>query len=626
MNIKLKPDSFGIATRRWAKKNVANPIRTLSLFSGAGGLDIGFHDVGFDIQTMIEADERFIETLSVNCGAKRYFGDSKPKCVDIRSYRTSKNMQIDFIIGGPPCQPFSAAGRRAAGSPGSMDKRGDLFKQYVRIVKRLSPKGFLFENVYGLIGSEKGKIWRQIKSAFEKAGYNIFFRILDAADYGVPQHRKRLFIVGVKGKTYNFPRPTHGPFSPHNLPYFTAEQALEGTNLTRAEKQTGVNGRYGKLLNDIPPGLNYAFYTEKMGHPKPVFAWRSKFYDFLYKADPKAPIRTLKAQGGQYTGPFHWRNRRFAVAELKRLQTFPDIYQILGGRTTAIEQIGNSVPPQLARILALTILNQVFNVDLPVDLPLFQDNQSIGSKRSVVLSYKRKAEIAIGKITRKPASKTFRRRSYKALLSKDFGWAFPSKHENALYVEFIPKEIEWKFVLSFTPKDNEEKFSIVVTPTSQPFLNSKIQRIVLVGSEMHPKLFTGAWKALELELARKELKADLVQLCGYYQYLPAFRCEINFETNNKHKKWKILQLVTAGIGVREIIPAEELSRLWGVSESRVLHYAMGLRELGYDIRNENTNPQIPQKHFLIPYTFPTLHPLSVQMRKSLEKVFLHSEK
>ena len=90
-----------------------------------------------------------------------------------------------------------------------------------------------------------------------------------------------------------------------------------------------------------------------MGHPNPVFAWRSKFSDFLYKADPNSPVRTIKASGGAYTGPFHWDNRFFSYKEYKRLQTFPDDYEISGNKQTAVKQIGNSVPPQLARMMAL---------------------------------------------------------------------------------------------------------------------------------------------------------------------------------------------------------------------------------------------------------------------------------
>ena len=97
-----------------------------------------------------------------------------------------------------------------------------------------------------------------------------------------------------------------------------------------------------------------------MGHPNLVFAWRSKFSDFLYKADSYTPIRTIKAQGGQYTGPFHWNNRTFSIAGHKRLQTFPDNYDISGNKQTQLHQIGNSVPPQLARILAMSIRHQVY--------------------------------------------------------------------------------------------------------------------------------------------------------------------------------------------------------------------------------------------------------------------------
>ncbi len=100
--------------------------------------------------------------------------------------------------------------------------------------------------------------------------------------------------------------------------------------LTPEESKLGIGGRYGSLLDSIPPGLNYSFCTEEMGHPNPIFAWRSKFSDFLYKADPNMPVRTIKASGGAYTGPFHWDNRFFTYPEYKRLQTFPDDYEISG--------------------------------------------------------------------------------------------------------------------------------------------------------------------------------------------------------------------------------------------------------------------------------------------------------
>lgn len=377
------PDRLGLALQKWAHGEIAKPIRTLSLFSGAGGLDIGFHDAGFSTHTMVEIDERFAATLSANCKPEGYFGHGDAKCVDICDFHPPKSLGVDFIIGGPPCQTFSAAGRRASGVKGTTDPRGRLFEQYVRLLKHFSPqpKGFLFENVYGITGAENGEAWARIERAFADAGYQISWRILDAADYGVPQHRERLFMVGARGNKFLFPRPTHGPDSGSQEKFFSASQAISGAKLTEADLSAKVNGRFGRFLDDIPPGLNYSFFTEKMGHPNPIFAWRSKFSDFLYKADPKHAIRTLKAQGGQYTGPFHWENRPFSISELKRLQTFPDNFHIIGGKRAVIHQIGNSVPPQIARMLAVAILDQVFSIKSPFQSPLLGPATVLGFRK-----------------------------------------------------------------------------------------------------------------------------------------------------------------------------------------------------------------------------------------------------
>ncbi len=225
--------------------------------------------------------------------------------------------------------------------------------------------------------------------------------MVDAADYGVPQHRERLFIVGLKQGKYLFPYPTHGFDSLDQRPYYSAAKAIEGADISDIEP--GLGGRFGHLLEDIPPGLNYSFYTKEMGYPNPIFSWRSKFSDFLYKADPDIPVQTIKAQGGQYTGPFSWENRRFSISELKRLQTIPDDYEIVGNRQVVIEQIGNSVPPQLGRILALSILDQVINVELPFNLAYLPESKKLGfrqRKRKLTEVYFQKAQIAIAKLSK----------------------------------------------------------------------------------------------------------------------------------------------------------------------------------------------------------------------------------
>ncbi len=296
------PDAAGNALRQAATESL-RPIPTLSLFSGGGGLDIGFHDAGFEIGEAVEVDPRCVAVLARNAGKRKSLGSTSVVGCDIRDYTPNLKAGYEFVIGGPPCQSFSAAGRRASGVTGINDDRGTLFEEFVRILKLVKPRGFLFENVSGITGANGGTAWRTVCRSFAEAGYNISHRILDAADYGVPQHRDRAIIVGFRDGEFQFPRPTHGPDSLAGRPHFAAGVAISGVPV-ESESPTVVNGRYGHLLAEVPAGLNYSFFTEQMGHPRPVFAWRSKFSDFLYKADPSAPIRTLKAQGGQYTGPF----------------------------------------------------------------------------------------------------------------------------------------------------------------------------------------------------------------------------------------------------------------------------------------------------------------------------------
>ena len=620
------PDEFGKNLSNWTTSALSKPIKTLSLFSGGGGLDIGFHDAGFSIINMVEVDERYVETLQANCGNGKYFDQAQATCIDIRNFTPKKDLEIDFIIGGPPCQTFSAAGRRAAGVQGTDDDRGMLFWEYVRILKQLSPAGFLFENVYGITGAQNGEAWQQIKEAFANAGYQIFHRILDAADYGVPQHRERLFIVGVKQGSYLFPKPTHGPDSIDNYPYNSASEAIKNLSTKTGNLEFGIKGRYGQLLNDIPPGLNYSFYTEKMGHPNPVFAWRSKFSDFLYKADPDEPVRTIKAQGGQYTGPFHWHNRRFTIDELKRLQTFPDNYQISGGQQVIIQQIGNSVPPQVARILAISILDQVFEVKLPFQLPKLQPNDPLNfrqRKRQRTKIYQQKARKAIERLpVIETLSLPYSRKFYCRLLD-NFAFEEVKFDDKGNYFNVHSRfnKHVWQLNLSSHQSSNTELLEILIKPAWNKTWTLPVEKILLKTSMLSPKAFSAIWKALELELSHLGLKADLVQLCGYYQYSPSFQCKMNLKSNVLNEKtefcWDLVRKVVNGEGTRKIYSALKLSQLWSVPLESIPLYANQLKSVGFEIRNSNTNPQIPENCFLIPYSFPTLNSQSVQLYKNL---------
>jgi DNA (cytosine-5)-methyltransferase 1 len=146
-----------------------------------------------------------------------------------------------------------------------------------------------------------------------------------------------------------------------------------------------------------------------------------------------------------------------------------------------------------------------------------------------------------------------------------------------------------------------------------------VPKIVLIGGILTDKAYTTAWKALEAELASLRMKADLVQLSGYYQYRPAIQAKLTVYGRSTSPTWTALSKVCAGIGVRETLPAGRIADLWGMTEAEVLETARHLRSIGYEVRNRHTNPEIPRNYFLIPYSFPTLSPLSVQLRKSLTK-------
>jgi DNA (cytosine-5)-methyltransferase 1 len=615
------PDRFGESLRAWAAA-LPLPVRTLSLFSGLGGLDIAFHDSGFEVLELVEIEERFAATLKRNSGEGRYLGPCGVHCIDIRNYTPHEGARFDFIIGGPPCQTFSAAARRASGVRGVNDDRGVLFQEYVRLLRITRPRGFLFENVYGITGANGGKAWARVQQAFAAAGYRVFSRLLDAADFGVPQHRERMFIVGMREGDFRFPAPTHGPDSAGRRPHYSAKTAIEGVALSAAELAARVRGRYEGYLEQVPPGLNYSFFTREMGHPRPMFAWRSKFSDFLYKADPEDPVRTLKAQGGQYTGPFHWGNRPFSVSELKRLQTIPDRYEIEGGRQAAVHQIGNSVPTQLARVLALAVLDQVFGVRPPAPLCYLSPTQALGfrtRKRGLTACYRGKAREAIAALApdEQPARATQRRLPATRTLSERFGWAEGSGN-GSLQVTVEGGKTGWVIRVSEQGSEAEEPaFSLMLTPRGDKGWNLPVPHVELAGSAYSPKVLTAVWKAFEEELIRRHLKADVVQLCGYYQYEPSFGVRFTCLQAPPSREWDVVRRVCEGVGVRATLPGARLAELWECEADDVLRCALFLRALGYEVRSSRTNPEIPPVSFLVPYAFPTLTPRSVQLNKRL---------
>jgi DNA (cytosine-5)-methyltransferase 1 len=339
-------------------------LSAISLFSGAGGLDLGVERAGYRVLAALEYDADAAATLRAN------FPHTKVLDRDIRPVETAELLkaaglrpgEADLLVGGPPCTPFSKSGNWLEYKRSGKDANADLLDHYLRILSEAKPRSFLLENVFGLAYKNHNAFWlKRLLSKFRELGYRIDHRVLLAADYGVPQRRQRLFILGSKDVTPDFPTPTHsGPHETRRgwderlVPHVTSKQAIGDLAKRRSltEPEEIVTGTFAHLLPEVPPGENYLYFTAKRGHPEPLFEWRSRYWNFLLKLDPNQPSPTIQAQPGPWVGPFHWQSRRLRLAEIKRLQTFPDDYEIVGSRRSAQIQIGNAVPPLLAECLA----------------------------------------------------------------------------------------------------------------------------------------------------------------------------------------------------------------------------------------------------------------------------------
>jgi len=246
-----------------------------------------------------------------------------------------------------------------------------------------------------------GRDFQLILKAFDATGYTVYWGLVDAANHGVPQFRQRLFIVGFRERIrFSFPQPTHGPpaesqgaLFDDRAPFVTAGEAVSG--VCAVPEAPAHVGRFAHLLKDIPPGMNYSYYTVERGHPEPVFEWRSKFWYFLCKAHPDRPSLTVQAHPGNNTGPFHWDGRRLAVQELQRLQSFPDWLVIDKPYFRAHRLVGNAVPPLLAEQIGAAV-RSALDAEDPIGEPEYLEARA--SSRSTLRSGsgagKGKAELA----------------------------------------------------------------------------------------------------------------------------------------------------------------------------------------------------------------------------------------
>lgn len=355
-------------------------MKVISLFTGAGGLDLGFEAAGFQTSAAVEIDRACCRTLRANRGWRVIEDDiHNVTTPDLLSIAGLAPRQVDVLIGGPPCQPFSKSGYWATGDSKRLeDQRADTLSAYLRVLEEAQPKAFLLENVYGLAyrGKDEGlaRILRGVAAINGRTGsnYQPHWRVINAAAYGVPQLRERVIIVASRdGADFSFPEPGFGPTDALKLgqePYRTAWDALGDLPAYPNEDGLEMGGKWAELLPSIPEGQNYLWHTRR-GGGLPLFGWRTRYWNFLLKLAKDRPSWTIQAQPGSATGPFHWKNRKLSSRELARLQTFPDDFTFPVSRNEAQRQLGNAVPSLLAEVLAREIAVQLLGRSIRAQQP-----------------------------------------------------------------------------------------------------------------------------------------------------------------------------------------------------------------------------------------------------------------
>ena len=328
--------------------------KVLDLFSGCGGMSLGFEQAGFSIELGIDNCSNALSTF------KKNHKNSNIINADLLTLApTEINMDtIDVIIGGPPCQGFSIAGKRIV-----EDDRNDLYKSFVKFVDFFKPKAFVMENVPNILSMGKGIIKTKIVNDFSSLGYTVVCKVLMASDFGVPQNRKRAFFVGIKdGNSFEFPQKIDIPKissqeAISDLPDFSvidnSKYPLSCLSDYQKKMRNNSTGLFNhqltehkektiKIISLVPDGGNYKDLPEYLKDTRRVnIAWT--------RLNSQKPSFTIDTGHRHH---FHYRfNRVPTVRESARIQSFPDEFIFLGNKTSQYKQVGNAVPPLLAEYL-----------------------------------------------------------------------------------------------------------------------------------------------------------------------------------------------------------------------------------------------------------------------------------
>lgn len=354
-------------------------MNVIDLFCGCGGFSQGFISAGFNVALGIDMWSDATVTFKHNHPSANVINQdiTLVTAQDILDVAGMEANEVDVIIGGPPCQGFSISGKRMIDDP-----RNKLYKSFVEMVRDIKPKIFVMENVPGLVSMAKGAIKEQILSDFRELGYNVEAKILTASDYGVPQARRRVFFVGINPekikntKSFSFPVATHGT-QEGLIPFVTCRDALSDLDFigdtdllpevssyripAQSNYQALMRQNSDRLLNHVttihtqktrdiiamvPDGGNYKSLPEELWATRKVhIAWTRMASD--------KPCFTIDTGHNHH---FHYRaNRVPTVRESARIQSFPDGFEFIGIKTSQLKQVGNAVPPLMAKAVAAEV-------------------------------------------------------------------------------------------------------------------------------------------------------------------------------------------------------------------------------------------------------------------------------
>jgi len=349
-------------------------INVVDLFAGVGGLSFGFSkDKNFKVLMANEFDPTIAKAYSLNNPeVKMFVGDIKNLSKEDFEIHLGDD-KVDLVVGGPPCQSYSTLGNRL------MDERANLFQEYCRVISILKPKVFVYENVTGLLSMDNKQLFPSIKDAFSKLGYKLFHKVLNAADYGVPQNRERVILVGTLNHfdDFEFPSPTHGGglfLKPYvtvsdaigNLPQLKSGESsknykktpftdfqthIEDTPILTEHEAPKNNKKLLEIMALLPDGGSKMDLPESI-RPKSGFG---NTYAKMWWNKPAPTITRNFATPSSSRCIHPTQSRALSTREGARLQSFPDSYIFCGSRSLKNLQIGNAVPPLLSIALVKAV-------------------------------------------------------------------------------------------------------------------------------------------------------------------------------------------------------------------------------------------------------------------------------